>query len=252
MISVGVDALTMNQQRALIVYNSELKDIYGTDDLTFSTASQKFMGVDIQYASVDPKTLSGAEFKEASYYVSMMGGWEYDIQCYSIFVVEPSKGMKQLLGLIIKPNNTPKPYVELVDTANDSVPLSEGGQQLKNHQLYRPKTGLYVGSPIKGSFWQFPIKSSTHNRNFTSNLVMSGVLDLMAFDTRQNKNQKVSIDFVNNKQFYTTADLVIKGKLKTVRFEYNCLILSKNLMITEVNSIKNTQISQSKQITAKC
>ena len=154
----GVDALTMNQQRALIVYNSELKDIYGTDDLTFSTASQNFMGVDIQYVSVAPKTLSGAEFKEASYYISMMGGWEYDIQCYSNFVVEPSKGMKQLLGLITKPNNTPKPYVELVDTANDAVPVSEGGQQLKNHPLYSPKTRLYVGSPVKGSFWQFPIQ----------------------------------------------------------------------------------------------
>ena len=46
---------------------------------------------------------------------------------------------------------------------------------------------------------------------------MSGVSDLMAFDTRQNKNQKVPIDFVNNKQFYTTADLVIKKREQWAR-----------------------------------
>ena len=125
----GLDALTTAQSRALITYNNELKVLYETaDDAGFKIIARTYVGV-----TISPKALAVYGFTEASYCLSMMGGWEYDIQLYSNFLVEPCDKMKTLMGLVNSTKTTPDSYVRLEKTGNDVVTLDKGGKQLNNH-----------------------------------------------------------------------------------------------------------------------
>ena len=181
-----------------------MKVLYETaGDAGFKNIARTYVGV-----TISPKALTVSGFTEASYCLSMMGGWEYDIQWYSNFLVEPCDQMKTLMGLVNSTKTAPDSYVRLKKTGNDVVTLDKCGKQLNNHPLYDALTGNYVASSVMGSFLQFPVKLSAQTRGFNSTKVASVTSsDLMAFSARNNKTFRVPADFKLNNQLYSVAKL---------------------------------------------
>ena len=88
-VDFGLDKMNSSQSFSLLVYVSALKSAHLPS--SFVQRQSTYLGVYV--------TASNAASKDASYMLSMMGGWEYDLQRYSNFVVEPNDQMKTLMGL---------------------------------------------------------------------------------------------------------------------------------------------------------
>ena len=208
----GLDKLTNLQSFALLTYTSMLTRLHAAS--TFVQRATSYFGVTISNTNVGPKSLGGAAVANASYMMSIMGGWEYDLQRYSNFVVEPCTQMKTLMGLSFTPKMTPDRYVRLEQTGNDVVALAKGGEQLKKHPLYDGDNGVHVASASKGSFWRFPVKLSADTRSFDcTKLTTVATSDLMSYPARNNEISRIAVDFVTNSQFYNVAQLTnLKAK----------------------------------------
>ena len=221
----GLDSLTQKQQRALTVYNDQLKIMFSESDEAFRRRLSTRFGVEIN-RYVMPHL---SDIKEASYCLSMMGGWEYDIQRFSNYLVEPCTELKGLMGLSQTSGRTPlNSYVYLEDTKNDKITVAKGGENLQYHPLYERSSGLYMGKSTDGSFWQFPVKRSVQNRSVTSRLMMgiANNSDLIEFDTRYNKGVKVAAP--RNKQFYSTSDF---DRMKTLPLARGGIIKDSSILV---------------------
>jgi len=193
------------------MYSKEISRILGPTDAagksssvhTFpSIGSETYFGVEIDRKNI----IEGEYFGEASYAICMMSGIEYDIQEYNNYLIEPSEEMKTLLGIVQDSRKSEvDQFVTLKSTDNSA---NKKDPQLKRHPLYDSENGNYVGSPDRGSFWQFPVQRSVKNRNFNLADLKNSQKSDFAVDYTKKKTQVLPIDFTNNKQFLEDYDLI--------------------------------------------
>lgn len=209
----GLDSLTDDQKLAWTLYSDEISKILGPTDTTGLYSSthvfpgsgyQTHFGVEINKNNL----INGTYFKDASYAICMMSGIEYDMQEYNNYLIEPSEEMKSLLGLVHDSNKSATPADDFIAVKFTGNSNDKQDPQLKKHPLYDSNDGKYVGSPAKGSFWQFPVQRSFKNRSFNfTDLTDSQKSDFAVHSTKP-KPQVVPINFTNNKQFLEVYDLI--------------------------------------------
>ena len=126
------------------------------------------------------------------------------------YIIEPSEEMKTLLGIVPDSHeSTTNPIVDdfiaVKYTENSNNKLDP---KLKKHPLYNSEDGKYVGNPVKGSFWQFPVQRSVKNRSFSFAALYNRQNSDFSVSFTKPKEQLVPIDFVNKKQFLEVYDLL--------------------------------------------
>ena len=87
----GLDKLTNMQSFALQVYVGALASTHLAS--TFTQRQYTYLGVQVSVSNVGSATAGGSAAKDASYMLSMMGRWEYNLQRYSNFLTEPNDQM---------------------------------------------------------------------------------------------------------------------------------------------------------------
>ena len=209
----GLDSLTSEQKSAWLMYSDEISKILGPINTKCLHSPQhvlpgcdyeNYFGIEINMETV----LKHTYFKEASYAICMLSGIEYDMQEYNNYLIEPSEEMKILFGLVRDSNKSDIPVDDFIAIKSTGNSANNADPILKKHPLYDAEDGKYVGSSIKGSFWQFPVQRSFKNRNFNLvDLTDSQKSDFAVSHTKK-KSQLLPIDFTKNKQFLDEFDLI--------------------------------------------
>ena len=248
LVEFYLDKLTSNQEKRINEFYKEVMQIMKPRSTSGSFTSTHsfdvnpaYFGVTISKENVGSKTLGGSDFKKASYSILFMSGTEFDVVHYENYIIEPCQGLKELFLLTEADTNEEH---KLVETKNYDKKNKK--HVLKNHPMFDAQLGAYVGSAIKGSFWQFPMidpQNDDMNLDDYFDSTKSSFIANPAPGQKRTFSMEIAVDDENKKRFFSEYDIV--------RFKRGKLAIGGNLTTSSIrieapNFLENSYCSSEK------
>ena len=248
LVEFYLDKLTSNQEKRINEFYKDVMQIMKPTSTSGSFTSTHsfdvnpaYFGVTISKENVGSKTLGGSDFKKASYSILFMSGTEFDVVHYENYIIEPCQGLKELFLLTEADTNEEH---KLVETKNYDKKNKK--HVLKNHPMFDAQLGAYVGSAIKGSFWQFPMidpQNDDMNLDDYFDSTKSSFIANPAPGQKRTFSMEIAVDDENKKRFFSEYDIV--------RFKRGKLAIGGNLTTSSIrieapNFLENSYCSSEK------
>lgn len=227
----GLDQLSSTQKTAVLKFYSDVVKLICPTTMEGNEATP--LTHDIQPQSTGFEIILNSDnlpdnrmvvekFAKSTYSILMMSGTEFDMVKYNNYIIEPCNELKEMLALN-SDDITINDYKKMIDTHNYSEDKTK--PKLKRHPLFDPNTGNFIGNPVKGSFWQFPMSTKDIGKISVDKYFNS---QTSLFHPEKDVNAKanriaIDIDDKSNKQFFNDHDAfrftkkspVVVGKVKT-------------------------------------